>query len=1158
VTLALSTQQDGLVRRGGIAAITLVKLQLYLDRAAGTLPATGLNPPGTFYFANRPCSYDYGNTGTDRDFWPFLLGVSDLVASMSHIPGPSGLETIAKPIEIRLANEITTQDGTRLSEYLRNTYRLENATVEVSQILLDRHSGARQSLAGLAGDEHTVLYRGRVQRVGPVTEEHIVLQCQSDRPTIPWVRSDDATAVGPASLGVRAPLPYGAARKVAATAFATGAATNLTADLAAADTTLTGADFSRFPTAGSAMIGSEEIAWTGKTASTLTGVTRGQNDTAAGDHQTGARVAQIAAEKHVVGIAAGSLSNVSRVGAVYAAHPLRRDELVQLVPGRHYSITFDDTTLRSGYAATYVSVSVGQLRTLLQDLTFGRIFDSDATATPVVDQTITGSSASVSVGAITDVGRLVDGTTSAGSSYTGMPKSSSAFITFARPANASEFVATAVRIRMSSSSSSGELAIWDMPFGSPDRTQISSLIAVTASGVVDWTIPAGYEDLLAFDLAVFDGSTVRVVEVQLIADYTEIDPSNITSAQETFPLRIYADVEGPIVPNLVGTWAQIHDFDAGTWTDGVIDTTDKDEGTGSLRVDSVFDYDDATGSDQFNEADNASDWSLVEGNVISISDDAVVQLSGSAVKFALGFPSIPANGEQHRFTSSSWSVGESSSPASAHAFRFKFRFDSKRTTGNRIFRAILRSGSASIWWDISIASLSVDTWYEAILPLDDFDGSSGSFVYTVIDGFDIDWDQCFDNGDNVWLDDKMETIVRAQQPPTVEAYRSGISSEDWSSPDDAYRLDVMADDPDSVATLWFSDDATPSPKPTDRVELSDLVPGSPGIFVETTRISAEVGTPDATAVQTMGITFVPPPVTVGRIVAAHPAAEFSASVWIDDLESGSDVTGLSYLADLGDLIEHPADVFRHFVEVVLGRAVDETSVVAAQTNLGGTAKLAADLRAFGLTPEDVLARLAFESRANIVPDETAAGTVWRFLTAETDYGFPAASLAITEWDKGGTVELGLSLEELGTRWVAHYAPDASLPEGDEAFTQIALANPDTSDVSVTTTLLGNAEAAFGRLDAQPFAFLAHQDEDTLEEVFGYYVSEGIRAGHGSVVPAALIAISGIPWWDGYALQVGDLRNVTLPWRTSAKKVRVIETRKSFETEQVEIRAVEVT
>jgi hypothetical protein len=1158
VTLALSAQQDGLVRRGGIAALTLVKLQLFLDRAAGTIPSTGLNPPGTFYFANRPCSYDYGNTGTERDFWPFLLGVSDLVASMSHLPGPTALETIEKPIEIRLANEIVTQDMTRLSEYLRNTYRLENATIEVAQILLDRHEGARQSLAGLAGDEHTVLYRGRVERVGPVTDEAIVLQCQSDRPTIPWVRSDDADLVGPGALGVRAPMPYGAARKLSLTPFEAGATTTLTEDLVAAATTATVADTTRFPTAGSAMVGSEEIAWTGKTATTLTGVTRGQGGTADLEHKTGARVAEIAAEKHVAGITAGALSGVSRISGVYARHPLRGDELIQLVSGRHYATTFDDTALRSGYAATYVSISEGQLRTILQDMALGKITDSDATETPLSNQTIQGSSAVVSVGAITDVERLVDGTTGAGSSYTGMPKSSSAFITFARPADAASFVATKVRIRMSSSSSSGQLAIWDAPFGTPGRTQISSFIPVTASGVVDWTIPAEYSDLLAFDLAVFSGSTVRVVEVELIADYTEVAASNITASQETFPLELYADVEGPVVPNLVGTWAQVHDFDAGTWTAGTIDTTDKDEGTGSLRVDSVFDYDDATGSDQFNEADDASDWSLVEGNVISISDDTTTQLSGSAVKFALGFPSIPANGEQHRFTSSSWSVAESSSPASAHAFRFKFRFDNKRTTGNRIFRAILRSGSASIWWDISIASLSVNTWYEAILPLDDFDGSSGTFVYTVIDGFDIDWDQCFDNGHNVWIDDKMETIVRAQQPPTVEAYRSGISSEDWSSPDDAYRLDVQTEDPDSIATLWFSDNATPSPKPTNRVELSGLVPGSPGIFVETTRISADVGTPDATAVKTMGVTFVPPAVTVGRIVAAHPAAEFSSSVWVDDLESGSDVSGMTYLGDIGDLVEHPADVFRHFVEVVLGRAVDETSVVAAQTNLGASAAIAADLRAFGLSPEDVLARLAFECRANIVPDETAAGTVWRFLTAETDYGFPAATLSITEWEKGGIAELGLSLDELGTRWVAHYAPDASLPEGDEAFTRIAVANPDTSDVSVTTSQLAAAEAAFGRLDAQPFAFLAHQDEATLENVFGYYVSEGIRAGQGSIVPAVLVAISGVPWWEGYALQVGDLISVTLPWRTAAKKLRVIQTSKSFETEHVEVRAVEVT
>ena len=116
---------------------------------------------------------------------------------------------------------------------------------------------------------------------------------------------------------------------------------------------------------------------------------------------------------------------------------------------------------------------------------------------------------------------------------------------------------------------------------------------------------------------------------------------------------------------------------------------------------------------------------------------------------------------------------------------------------------------------------------------------------------------------------------------------------------------------------------------------------------------------------------------------------------------------------------------------------------------------------------------------------------------------------------------------------------------------MAIADPTQSDVPGTTAAdLMTKEGEIGRIDADPHAFVGIQDEATAEDVLGYYVAESVRL-------APLFAIEGVPWWEGYSLEVGDLVNATPPWESAARKCRVIEYVKSFESEQVELRLVEV-
>jgi len=228
--------------------------------------------------------------------------------------------------------------------------------------------------------------------------------------------------------------------------------------------------------------------------------------------------------------------------------------------------------------------------------------------------------------------------------------------------------------------------------------------------------------------------------------------------------------------------------------------------------------------------------------------------------------------------------------------------------------------------------------------------------------------------------------------------------------------------------------------------------------------------------------------------------------------------------------------------------MNATTLATSVTNLG-TDELAFDARSFGLTWEEIAARLQFQTRSNLIPEETSSGQVWKLLQAESDYDWPAASGSITEWET--FVEAGRDLRELFTRSLWPYAYDASRGVSDEAYTQAVVATPDLSDVPETdAAALIAAEVLFGRFDAPPTPLPALQDEVSAEEIAGYYVHEGRRL-------AALYAISGIPWWEGYTLEVGDIVNVTPPWAAASVKVRLIEVVKDFGTEHVEVRCVEV-
>jgi hypothetical protein len=231
--------------------------------------------------------------------------------------------------------------------------------------------------------------------------------------------------------------------------------------------------------------------------------------------------------------------------------------------------------------------------------------------------------------------------------------------------------------------------------------------------------------------------------------------------------------------------------------------------------------------------------------------------------------------------------------------------------------------------------------------------------------------------------------------------------------------------------------------------------------------------------------------------------------------------------------------------------VDSTTYDLCNTNLGSVT-LACDLRTMGGTFEEILARLAFESRTTLIPEETSTGTVWKMLTANSSYEFPVAAGAISEWAPGGFTEVGRALrDELATRFTFFHSPDWTRGDGEEAYTGIVIASKDDNDLTVPNiAALTTAEQTYGRHDAEPMAFRALFAAADVIDVAGYYAHELIRG-------AALFALKDVPWWAAFAVQVGDILEVTPPWASAAIKCRVIEIVKDPATELCELRLVEV-
>ena len=349
----LDTDQEPLIRSAARSLIDLVVITTYSERAAEVVSET-------YRFAAGHFTYDYGNTGNDRQFEPFLLGIDEAQDTMTHLP--SAPETRKRSIRLR--------NGDRAGEQLWKTLvgdNIEFARVEISQLSFLGTDPTRFSDGtALTGDEHTVLFRGVVTKVAVVTEDEIGLACEAEWPQIPWLVASDATINDPQDLGRRLPVVYGSMPRVPAVGWEVGAITTLAVAIDVDDTTITVTDGTNFPTSGSMRINSEEISWTAKTSTHVLGsggspATRGASSTTALPHAIGELCVETVAPTFIV---AGHESDA--VSEVYIRSPFNF-ALVR-VDSSLYTADVADTTTVATETVTSIKFTQANLRILLDAL----------------------------------------------------------------------------------------------------------------------------------------------------------------------------------------------------------------------------------------------------------------------------------------------------------------------------------------------------------------------------------------------------------------------------------------------------------------------------------------------------------------------------------------------------------------------------------------------------------------------------------------------------------------------------------------------------------------------------------------------------------------------------------------------------------------------
>lgn len=614
--------------------------------------------------------------------------------------------------------------------------------------------------------------------------------------------------------------------------------------------------------------------------------------------------------------------------------------------------------------------------------------------------------------------------------------------------------------------------------GSPD------LVRVPASG---------FTTTLA-DTTLVPGRTVAHVSM------TSAQLAAVSRGSGPLGLRFYAEVEGPLAPvNYVAGYA----FDEGTgWSvangSQSSEAVDRTEGAAAQKLTSAA----AGYAIRYALDDQATVW--VAGTNTTLADEhAVTREGGASLRIRSTTSSVGGATAQASitFAAEDW-TGKDLIVSALSPLRDQF-------TAGAGFTIIAEDSSGRIrFWTRGTTDFVAGVWEVVSIAI-------GSGAISTDPGWDITQITALHFGfirgnkavgyvDQVYFGNGGTAVAAMQRNATT-------GTVDLTATGNAYRVDVKGEGlvyTDSVRIYFSNVAGAGTAKPASYWQLtipcSEIINGA---WSTIDKVAAGTGGPATpNNVETIGVEII---------------GTGLGKVWVDNLRCAT-ASASGYIASAGTLLEKMPDVLRHLLTEL---CIPPVAVESTWNDAGDASHLdanvhGADLRNLGATPIDVLARLAFESRANLISDERSTGTIFRLQVASSAYDWTSSGVALERYER--ITEEGRDGRTIFTRFRTLYDLNPVLGLDSEAFRKVRLKTDAT------------AEDRFGRHDAEEIALGSVVDDATADEVAGYYERELARV-------ASIYKVEGVPWSEAYALERGDVVTVVVPWEGSPVKVRVIET-----------------
>lgn len=352
--LTLTARQTRLVEGVPLQAVYLHVLTTFTDQTAKTVDTV-------HFWSDRLVSYDFDDTGTQRQFLPYVLQATrDHVVRMPHLPtGSSFRPSLVRDYDVTLRN-VTPQGGTNLLADLR-AQKPEFSTLEVAELLLDPAIPGGEDLEDLTGDEHIIVYRGELRTIHNITREQFDLAFSTTRLSGVLPAAVVGSTVALRDRGKRLPAVYGEVQRVPLLGVVVGAQTTLSQPMPVGSTQISLSDPELFNGAGTVYVGGERMTWNGKTENVLRNVVR--EPAFETDHNPGEVVVEVPAGGVVYAL--GEALLISELLDIWMRSP-ETGELFKL--NDTGSFTPNDTVSLPGHALTTVTWSTTSWADLLQEI----------------------------------------------------------------------------------------------------------------------------------------------------------------------------------------------------------------------------------------------------------------------------------------------------------------------------------------------------------------------------------------------------------------------------------------------------------------------------------------------------------------------------------------------------------------------------------------------------------------------------------------------------------------------------------------------------------------------------------------------------------------------------------------------------------------------